>query len=360
MKPYNIEIFTRDFSMVTNTNVNEVIYKEDYLSSDENSVTVLGVSGAEKQNYIRISRNGEEYAGVITEVAYGTDSSKQLQTISYKPLMELLNTAVLFDTNLQGTGSMEQFICDRITELFITNEDELQNIPGLVVTAISQTTDWGLHITPSDKGGHYNIVNLLNSVIVPAMEKYSILIKVKLDVQNKAVIMSVGRVAQGVITIESDLPNIIKKSVTIKHVSADVNKLILLDASDYVTKKVYYLHSDLSYDTKDEDRRIPVVCEMKSLSYDEGSSFNSAAISEAYNTFANLSYSNLIELTMMNGDSLVKPEQMEFGQVVDIISDGVSYRSILTGRERGKETVLIFGTVRLDLTKILRRDGNGR
>ena len=35
---------------------------------------------------------------------------------------------------------------------------------------------------------------------------------------------------------------------------------------------------------------------------------------------------------MMNGDALVKPEEMEFGQVADIISDGQSYRSILTGR----------------------------
>jgi hypothetical protein len=45
---------------------------------------------------------------------------------------------------------------------------------------------------------------------------------------------------------------------------------------------------------------------------------------------------------------------------VDIISDGVAYRSILTGRERGKNTKLVFGTVRLDLTKILRRGGNGQ
>ena len=98
---------------------------------------------------------------------------------------------------------------------------------------------------------------------------------------------------------------------------------------------------------------------MQSVSHEEGSSFESAAISAAHNKFANLSYSNLIELTMMNGDALVKPEELEFGQVADIISDGESYRSILTGRERGKNTKLVFGTVRLDLTKILRRQENG-
>ena len=30
MRPYNVEIFTQDFEMVGNTNVNEITYKEDY------------------------------------------------------------------------------------------------------------------------------------------------------------------------------------------------------------------------------------------------------------------------------------------------------------------------------------------
>ena len=170
----------------------------------------------------------------------------------------------------------------------------------------------------------------------------------------------VGKAAAGVITIESDLPNIIKKNITIRRVSADVNKIILYDAQNYENSRTYYLHSDLSYDTVNHDRITPVVCEMQAVSCDEGSSFESMAISAAHDKFANLSYANLIELTMMNGDNLVKPEALEFGQVVDIISDGVKYRSILTGRERGRNTKLVFGTVRLDLTKILRREQNGR
>ena len=32
MKPYSVEIFRPDFTMVGNTNVNEVTYKEDYLA----------------------------------------------------------------------------------------------------------------------------------------------------------------------------------------------------------------------------------------------------------------------------------------------------------------------------------------
>ena len=357
MKPYNVELFRPDFSMVGHTNINEVSYKEDYLSSDENSITVFSMPGVEKQDFIRISRGKEEYAGVVTEIAYGTDKSKNMITISYKPLMELFNTEMLFDTRLQGQGSFEQFMADAITELYISNEDELQNSPGLTVEVLTETLDWDLHITPADKGGHYNIVNLMDSVIVPALQKYSILLTATLDIQNKQLIIRIGKVMGNAIKIESDLPNILKKNLVFKQVSADVNKLIIYDAADnYATKKVYYLHTDLGYDTKNENRITPVVSDMKAVSSSEESSFESLAQAEASNTFSRAAFSNLIELTMLNGDELIKPEEMSLGQIVNVISDGISYQSILTGREKGKNTKLIFGTVRLELTKLLRRD----
>ncbi len=356
MKPYNVEVFTQKFEMVANSNVNEIIHKEDYLSSDINTITVFPMKGIKKEDYIRISRDDEEYAGVITEITYGTDKSKELQVISYKPLMELLNTDILFDVDLQQTGSMEEFIADRITEMFIENEDASQNIRGLSVVTLSHTPEWYFHITPRDSGGHYNIVNLINSVIVPAMEKYGVLVKPVLDIQSRSIRIEIGKSQAGTYIIEADLPNVINKQITIKSVSTDVNKLIVYDASDYSRKKVYYLHSDLSYDTKDEDRITPVNCEITSVLVEDGRSFESAANSEAYNKFANLTYSNLIELTVMKGDALIHPEDMEFGQVVKIISGGTEYTSILTGREISQTIKLIFGTVRLDLTKILRRN----
>lgn len=355
MKPYNVEIFTPAFELVDNTNVSEVDYKEDYLSADENSVTVLALPGVQKQDYIRISRGTEEYARVITEISYGTEKSKQLQMISYKPLVELLNTQILFDTDLQGSGTIEEFICNRIRETFMENSDALQNIIGLTLSTSSGTEGWDLHITPSESGGHYNIVNLMDSVVIPALQKYGIVIKVRLDVQQRQLHMIVGRTATGVIVIESDLPNVIQKSVTIKQVSADVNKLVLYNGQDYTQTRTYYLHSDLSYDTRDTDRVTSVICELQVVGGEE-ENFESAAISAAHNKFSSLAYSNLIELTMSNEDELLKPETLEFGQEVDVVSDGKTYRSILTGRERSGTTKLIFGTVRLDLTKILRRE----
>ena len=45
------------------------------------------------------------------------------------------------------------------------------------------------------------------------------------------------------------------------------------------------------------------------------------------------------------------PELIEIGQVVAVISEGKAYNSMLTGRQVEDTTLLIFGSIRLDLTK---------
>lgn len=79
------------------------------------------------------------------------------------------------------------------------------------------------------------------------------------------------------------------------------------------------------------------------------------AISQAIKVFAKNKYNNLIELTCINGDSMIKPEQMEIGQEVEILHEGVSYISMLSGKEvREGKTKLSFGTIRLKLTSWLK------
>ena len=70
-------------------------------------------------------------------------------------------------------------------------------------------------------------------------------------------------------------------------------------------------------------------------------------------------YTNLIELTVKPDDTMINPLTMQIGQVVNIIHDGVSYNSILSGREIQNNGLvkLIFGTIRLELTKILNMKG---
>lgn len=75
----------------------------------------------------------------------------------------------------------------------------------------------------------------------------------------------------------------------------------------------------------------------------------------ATKAFIKSKYQNLIEVSTLVEDNLIKPLEMEIGQIVNVIHDGKAYNSILTGRQmRGGKIKLIFGTIRLELTKILR------
>jgi hypothetical protein len=79
----------------------------------------------------------------------------------------------------------------------------------------------------------------------------------------------------------------------------------------------------------------------------------------AKKAFSSNKYSNYIELTYQKDDSMINPLTMAIGQEVNIIHEGVSYNSILSGREIQKNGLvkLIFGTIRLELTKILNMKG---
>ena len=82
--------------------------------------------------------------------------------------------------------------------------------------------------------------------------------------------------------------------------------------------------------------------------------FIEKAHDKAYQTFSKNKYDNLIELEMAIDDDLINPMTLKTGQVVNIISEGVSYTSILSGREIEDTTTIIFGTIRLELTKTLK------
>ena len=87
--------------------------------------------------------------------------------------------------------------------------------------------------------------------------------------------------------------------------------------------------------------------------------FNSIISGYAKKVFKTSKYQNLIEITVKPDDDMIKPLDMSIGQIVNIIHDGVSYNSILSGREIQKNGLvkLIFGTIRLELTKILNMKG---
>ena len=354
MQPFNVEIFDRQFNLIQHYNVGSIDYKYDYLSTMENSVFIAFNENVQNGNYIRITNDTDSYFGYISAIAVN-ETEQGFSEIKFKPFISLFDASIMFDTTLQGSATtLEQMIADYITAYWITNADSDQNIFGLEVETISSTSGWGFHITADQKGLNKAVINFMTSIIRRSLTKYQVGLYAEPDFLNKKIVVKIGVKAPNTFFIEADLPNVVEKSIIVNESTQDMNKLIIYDQADLVTNIIYYKHPDGSYDTTDDDRITPVIYAITSVAVAEGETFADMAQDAADKQFDVDSYSNLIELTVQNEDKLVMPDTLTIGQLVNVASNGTSYASILTGVERSDVTKLTFGTVRLDLTKILK------
>ena len=354
MQPFNVEIFDRSFNLIQHYNVGAIDYNYDYLSTVENSILVEFNENVQKGDYIRIVNNTDSYFGYIASIAVN-EAIQGYSELRFKPFITLFDAPILFDTTLQGSATtLEQAIADIITAYWISNSDAEENIYGLEVETISSTNNWGFHITSDQKGLNKAIINFMTSIIRRSLTKYQVGLYAEPDFINHKVKVSIGVKAQSVFYIEADLPNVIEKSIIVNETTEDMNKLVIYDQADLTTNTIYYKHPDGTYDTTDSNRITPVIYGITSVSVAEGDTFADVAEDAANKQFDTDTYSNLIELTVQNEDEIVMPQTLTIGQTVNVISNGTSYSSILTGVERSTKTKLIFGTIRLDLTKIIK------
>ena len=351
MQPFNVELFDRDYNLIQHYNIEDIEYKFDYLSPVENNAYIPFNDAVKKGDYIRIVNNKFDYFGFITSIVID-EAAEGFCTIGFKPFIELFNANILFDIANQGTGYLENALAGYITDNWITNGDTSQNIAGLEVETISSTSSWTFYVS-NDDGLDNEIVNF-ESIIQEALTKYQVGLYVTPNFTTQKIKIKIGRKSTSQFNIEADLPSVIKKNIIVNRNRTDINKLIVYDQSDLSSSIDYYLHPDGTYDTTDSDRITPVVYEMTSAAAPSGGTFADAAQEAADKQFGNIKDSNLIELTVLNDDDLVNAADIEIGTQVNIISNNVVYSSILTGYERKDTTKLIFGTIRVDLTKILK------
>ena len=356
MQPFNVEIFDRSFNLIQHSNIGTLQYQYDYLSTVENSVLIEFNENVDKGQYIHLINDVDDYFGVICAISVN-EKEQGYSEIKYRPFISLFDAQIIFDTDLQGSStSLEQAIANYITSYWISNSDTEQNIPGLAVQTISETKPWGFHITSDVKDLHYTNINFMTSIIRRALTKYRVGLYAVPNYTAKTITLQIGiKSLDTTFNIEADLPSVMEKSVTINENSEDVNKLYVFNQEDMQTSIIYYKHTDGTYDTTDADRITPVIYEIGSVLPSDDDPFESMAQEFADRTFDTESYNNLIEITVKNDDALVVPSNLTIGQIVNVITNGSSYASILTGIERGDRTKLIYGTIRLELTKILRR-----
>lgn len=353
MKPFNLEIFDRQFNLLSHTNVEAVSIDYDYLKPNDSDVTAeVQIDDLFIGAYIRFTRDDTELFGVITSIDAADDPL--LTNIGFQPFPAgIFNTQVLFDTNKQGTVALETVIADLITASWINNTDSSQNIQGLTVTTTSTTTSWGMNLKSDTEGSHYCVIGFYEVLISRALSEYGIAIQTAADVENGTITLTIGKVTETQ-TIEADLPNVFEKTFLINEASKNTNKLDVYDTANYTTVITYYKHTDGTYDTTNTDRITPVVREIGTASADGGNTFPQNAASVAASVFGEVTYNNLIEITCKYEDTLIEPKNIKVGTVVSVISNLVAYASILTGYKLSDNVItLIFGSIRADLTKLI-------
>lgn len=364
MRPFNIDIFGRDFAFKHHHNIGDIKYAFDYLSIAESSATVSFNADVKTGDYINISNGEREYFGIITGIDAGGNVTG-FSTVRYKPFLHLFDAPIMFDTTLQpgsaqGTPiALEEVIADYIRSYWIENADVEQNIDGLRVQTISSTTDWGFHLTADVEGTNRCIINFMTAIIQRAMTKYQIGVYITPNINEKTITVQIGRKAFTPMIIEADLPSVITRKVVLNETQIDVNKLIIYNNEDLIENTIYYKHTDGSYDTTDNDRMKPVIFNIVGVAVNQESTFAEAAKIAADKALDTVSYNNLIEVTVFGNDALIPLEADDIGMTVDVKTNGAIYPSVLTGIEIDKSKKLIFGTVRIELTKILKGARNG-
>ena len=352
MKPFsNVEIFDRSLNFKTNAAVESANINVDYLDPEQNALSFRDVDAVTINDIIRISGDGGEYFGIVSE----TEKQKNgITKVTIKDLASLWDEIIIVDQN-DMTGTLESFIADTITGLYINNTDTAMNIDA-TITAETTTNDWILDLTPMADGTTLCKVNLFDEIILPAFKSYEILVKASIDLGEKKFVFTITKNTADPITLEADLPEVLEKNITVREAQAQINKLTIYNSEDYTeTPIVYYLHTDGTHSTTDTDRVLPVKWDFATAAASNNGgvtkTFAENAAETAAAMFAAEEFNNLITL------SYVEYPKFKVGQHVDIISDGVIYPTIFTAIERGQQTKLIFGMIRLSLIKTLKGRG---
>ena len=124
----------------------------------------------------------------------------------------------------------------------------------------------------------------------------------------------------------------------------------------HMWRTFYYLYKNGTHGTETTNRVLPGVIQLTKIDISDDESFDQVAEEEADSFFSGIEYTNLIELNFDSDDALVNPKKLDHGKVFRIYKDNVGYYSILTGfRLSGDVMTLVFGTIRHDLTKKLKR-----
>lgn len=253
MKPYEIEIFDKNFNFIYNALVDEseFNYNYDAVSPSKNTIPITkdfkpsllsDATYAPRGWYIRIIGE-EEYQGIIS----GFEEGETQSIITYTQLSSLFDFNIWVESQEITTMGIESYIYKVLKNTFIDNTDQLQKIVGLNIT-YSGNTQGALSYCNTDD--NITAINIADDLIIAAYTTYGIYTNIEADFSAKAINVNIGILNYEEKYIEGDLPNIINANFTIKKSSGtEINKVTVKDS--YTQSETnFYLYSDGTFGTE--------------------------------------------------------------------------------------------------------------
>lgn len=351
MRVYNIEFFSPDFKYRAATQVEDFEYSFDYMDIEKSKFKIPASVKPQKGDYFRAQTQDADFCGIVTDIKERKDE----KAISYKSFLKYLDVdlMVAFDTSI----SVEEYLKSLVDAEYVNNTDAYENILGLTVETKS-TTEAAYGYDFND--GIHNIYD----IFLYAFEVYGVVIDFKVDPAAKVIICSIGKLTQDLFTIEADLDNVFNRKIITKEAKDTVNKIYIYNEEDITQMTTYYKGQDDTVSISPDTRITPVMVKSVMIKVGRNETFEAAALAKAMSDLKATKYENLIEIECQEDDLLIRPHTRYIGQEAVIIKNETSYSTILTGYQyKSGKAKLIFGTIRLELTKILKKkwrkeDGN--
>lgn len=340
---FKAEFFDRAFGYIASSLISSPEISFDYLTLETTEVILPDLLNIPYGSYANITDidGNTIYQGITLEAM----QESGITSVLLSPLLSICDTDAFAD--FSSIGNVETFIAGILNGLY-DGSDASQSITGFTATATTTTAASMLL--------DGNIQNLYD-FLIQAFKKYGIICNAEFSSQDKTFTVTISKVSATPFYIETELSNVFDPQVFIGGVRGMLNKVTYIDETDESTTVTYYLHADGTISDIDEDRIIPVVSGYR---YINSESFAADAAIAATDDLTPEEFNNLIEVTVKNDDQIIAPTEKKVGDRALVYHGGAAYSSILTGyRKTTQLTTLIFGAVRLELTKkiIIERRG---
>lgn len=353
---YKLEIFNYTTQSFVRARIipNETVLEYDYLSPSIWTIsTPQELPDIETFNTVRVTDNDKIlYEGYI----YAYKHTETGTEISIRPLIKLLDVVSVQNQPSGGDWAWQirrQIFYDFQQELTETTAPSLYPLPWIYAEEKGASSSW-----QNAKYTYGPILATDLSCVQLARTVDGRYMGFGIDPATFAPAFWFMATPDPV-TIEADLPNIIKKEIDESSgtgTGANIAKLwypVDDSGTNYNSYSAYILpDGTVSYNWRDKGRVKNPRVKARQLTAEPTD--RTARRNMLLELLKPEAANNIIKLTVRQGDKIIDPENMQIGTPAIILNGGKSYQTTLTGwRREGDLITLIFGAVRNDLTKKL-------